>query len=210
MGPPVWGCAVALAGCWGNTTTVFPPGLEPLEDNTAPAPTGSADDPYPERLAVVSGKAAEWNWSHERGYVHAGLDRAWPVVRAPEVTRDPTIAEWSVDWGVEDFPVSYVIHYTVHDVLTVRFDITWRFAVIEGTDAAPTLIAGRFQKTWGTTFIRRQEGSVLARAVAGVPDLTEIELIERLDATNTGIGDIESYLSDYFRQILGGVHGVPG
>ncbi len=194
-----------LASCNSNTDTEFPPGLEPLETDTAPPPVGTADDPLPETLSMVSGRTSHFYWTHARGYVHAPLVDLWRAFHDPNVGRDPTIDDYSTEEDVEpDVPVSYVIHYTVHDFLTIEFEVTWRFG-INGEDKSPTMVAARFQKTWGTTFIQTMEGSIVATAVDD--ETSEVELIEHLDAVRSDSGDCESFLTDVFDQLLHGVHG---
>ena len=79
--------AAWAAGACRNREVAFPVGLEPLETNTAPWPQGSANDPYPEELSMVSGED-DWLWAHARGYVKAPLLTTWEALRDLDVDVD--------------------------------------------------------------------------------------------------------------------------
>ena len=206
-------CAVALisgtTGCDSDEPTEFPSGLEPLEVCTAPAPDPIEGDATPEDVRFVLGTEDEYSWVHGRGFVHKPLAETWAAMRDPEVSVDRReVDEWTVEHGVEtEYDFSYVIHNTVNDIITVEFDITWRQGVVEGTVEAPELVGGRFQKTFGTTFIELLSGSIVARAVDD--STTEIELIEHLKATGKGADTAQSFLRDYFTSVVAKAHGNP-
>jgi hypothetical protein len=199
------GSLVLGAGCAGDETTVFPDGLDPLESvNKAQAPAPAAGDPYPQKINMVSGSNDQYDWVHARAYVHAPLAKTWAAVHDAMVTTDFTLSKHSYDFNVEpQYPISYVIHYEVDDLVTVNFDVTWRHGVATGTADAPQVTAGRWQKTWGTTYIRLLQGSVVGRKVDD--NTTLIELIQHLDATDAGTDTITKWFNNYFNQILASV-----
>lgn len=199
------GLVVCLAACAGNSEAPFSSGLDPLEENIAPPPAAQPGDPHPEALGTESGKSSEHHWMHARGYIHAPLAQVRPWAEDPDVCRDPVPDEWTVEYDVEpEYDTSFVFHYKERYIITVEFDVTWRFGLIEGTPEDPEVVAGRFQKTWGTDYIRKMEGSVVLRRVSD--DVTEIELIEFLDARSSGVSEIRTYLETYYGNLLAAVH----
>lgn len=199
----------AIVSACGNEVTVFPPGLEPLETNRAPAPAGTDEDPFPERLEMLEGENDTFAWVQARGFVHGSVAATWSAFQDPQVVADRRkVDEWSVMSNVETgFDVSFMIHNVVHDVITVIFDVTWRQSVVSGDRAEPTQVAIRFQKTFGTVFIDILRGSILVRQVDD--QLTEIEMIEHIGAASGGTDNIKSYLGDLFSSVVARVHGQP-
>ena len=65
----------------------------------------------------------------------------------------------------------------------------------------------RYQKVEGSSFIELMEGSVLL--VEAADGVTEVQLIEHLDAVQTGIEDVENYQRDLFGSVVAFVHGDP-
>lgn len=200
-----------LAGCWGDEKTKFPEGLEPLEENTAPAPAGTAEDPHPETIELVDGTRMGFAWVHGRGFVHAPITTVWAAAREPEVCVDRRkVARWSVEhveMPDEQYDFEYVIHNEVDDVITVEFDITWRHGAVEGTLEAPELVVANYQKTWGTTFISILRGTVVLTPVDETT--TEVALVEHLRASASDGTEVRSYLRDYFESIVARSHGAP-
>jgi hypothetical protein len=99
--------------------------------------------------------------------VHQPLAKTWAAFQDPEVVVDRRkVDAWRVTPNVEEgFDVSFRVHNTVNYILTVDFDITWRQSAIQGDRTAPEVVAVRFQKTYGTSFIELLSGSVIAREV---------------------------------------------
>ncbi len=210
-----------LAGSACNKSTMFPPGLDPLDEvNKAPLPMGTADNPYPEVLSMVSGHSNGYDWVHARAYVDAAPAVTYLGIHTAKVSADPTIDGPSFTYDVEPlYEYSYKIHYEPSP--GVEFEVTWRHGVVDGTDDAPDLTASRFQKTWGTTYINLLQGSVLSHPVADAHDMpvadangnplpvTEIEIIEHLDATAADTGTLETYFRNFFKDLLTFVHSQP-
>lgn len=194
------GLALSLAGCFGEEKTEFPPGLEPLEENTAEAPT-SNDEPYPEVLSMRRGRD-DYDWVHARAYVHAPISRTWEALRDIDVcVDDGRVDDWSVTWDVEEgYDYSYRIHNVAEDIVTVEFDITWRHGAAEGTRDDPEVVGIRYQKTDGTEFIEILRGSIVLTSVED--DVTELDMVEHLQAAAGGTPEIEAYFQDVFDDTL--------
>ena len=201
--------ALVQWGCFGVETTVFPDGLEPLEDNRAVAPPRNGDGAYPESLGIARGYADGTYWVHARGHLAAPISAVWAAARDPEVCADRRkVDRWQSTPDVEmEYPFSYRIHNEVDDIIFVEFDVTWRHGPVEGTIEAPEIVAGRWQKTWGSTVIEVLAGSVVLRRVGD--DITEVELIEHLQATASTGDEAESYLRDYFASMGARAKGSP-
>lgn len=206
------GAALSLAlgsGCFGNERTSFPEGLEPLEDNVAEPPAPTDDDPTPEEISVASGSNDDHVWVHARAYVDAPLARTWEALKNPDACADRRkVAEYSVVWDVEpEYLYSFRIHNVVEDIITVEFDVTWRQGLAAGTSEDPEAVAIRYAKTWGTTFITRLEGSIVATRVDD--ETTELDMIEFLDAAGGGADAVTSYLTDLHASVVAVAHGRP-
>ncbi len=186
------------AGCFGDETTEFPPGLEPLEPASVDLP-GEVE----ETVVVAHGEGDDYEWAHARGYVRAGVDAVFEAMRDPAICVDEReVAEWTaaVVEGSE-YEHEYVIHNTVEDVFTVEFDVTWRFGHV-GEDG---WLAARWRKTFGTSLISRLEGSVIVRPVDD--ELSEIEVVEQIDAAASGEEQIAHFVGDLHARIVARVHG---
>lgn len=200
---------VGIPACFGEESTVFPPGLEPLEANTAPPIEPIDGDPYPEVLSFAKGQRRDHYFGHARAYVKADLATTWAALRTPEVSVDRRqVDEWTVDQGTDPaYAHSYVVHNVVRRVVTLRFDVSWRHDVARGTPEAPEVIAGAWQKTFGSTLIAELKGTLSAEEVA--PGVTEVQLIQHLDALQGGADPIESFLNDYYQSLKAQAHGQP-
>lgn len=199
--------AVALSGCFTNEVTDFPPGLEPFEQpNLAPEP-GSGD--YPEEIVY---HRTRWDGTlsvHARAYVEADVATTFAAVRNPLSGADRRESvDFTWEEGVEpDYPWSHRSHLVIPDIVTVEFQLTWRSGVVEGTEAAPTITATRWQKTWGSSSISLLEGSIICRAVEGQSGVTELEIQYHLDAFTASYQTIEDYLDGYYESIVALAHG---
>ncbi len=204
-------CAlIALSsGCFGNEETIFPPGLEPLEDTTAPLPDGTPTDPYPEMLNLVTGETPEYHFAHAHGYVAAPLETVYEALSTPDVCTDfRQTSRHTVDLDVEpEYDRSFVIHYEVDQFITIGFDVTWRHGIVEGPNDRPDITAHTFQKTYGTTFISLMRGSIVARRVDDTT--TELELVEHINAASGGSDNIAQFLRDYYANVVAISHGLP-
>lgn len=199
-----------MASCAGNTASDFPPGLAPLDSsNQATGPAAKPGDPYPEDVTTTTGETDDYSWADCKGYVHADIVTTFAAMHAKDVCVDRRkVDEWSIVEGVEpEYLYSELVHNTVHSIVTVNFDMTWRFGVTEGTVDAPTTVAGRYMKTYGTTYINLLAGSIIARKIDD--NTTELELIEHLAGQGQGPGTAESLIRDYFWSVVAAAHGQP-
>lgn len=201
--------AALLSGCFGDEATEFPPGLEPLEANTAPPIAPVDGDAYPEVMSLVTGQKRDHAFGHARAYVKADLVTTWAALRTPDASVDRRqVDEWTIEDGADPaYAYSYVVHNTVRRVVTLNFDVTWRHDVAAGTVEEPEVIAGAWQKTFGSTLIASLKGTLSAREVT--PGITEVELIQHLDAVQGGADPIEDFLTDYYGSIRAVAHGEP-
>ena len=103
---------------------------------------------------------------------------------------------------------TFLVHNIVHAFLTVEFEVTWRQSSIPAGEPDPQTVAIRFQKTWGTVFIDILRGSIVLRQ-GDAEGITEIELIEQIQAAQGGTDNIESYLTDLYQSVRARVHDQP-
>jgi len=202
-------CCAALAGCFGNEVSPFPPGLEPFEENTAPRPAAVPGEDFPETLVLASGETDAYVWAHARGFVQAPTEKVWAAMRDPAVMLDlRNTDEQSFDVDVEpEYDFSYMLHYTVHEFVTVEWDELWRLGAIEGELLAPSFGLARYQKVWGTQFISLLEGSVIVLEVD--EQTSEVQFVEHTKAVSTGTGTVEGSMRDRFAAIVAAAHGEP-
>lgn len=200
---------VAATGCGEDVPTYFAPGLQPLEEVTAPAPAATATDPHPETLVLRSGSLDAYDWTHGRAYVHAPIARVYEALRDPDVTTDRRrVAEYSATQNTEmEYPFSYRVHNVVHDLVTIEFDMSFRLGPLAGSESVPTSVGVRYQKTFGSSFIDLIQGSVVARQVDA--NTTELMMVRHLKSASTTTADTEQYLQDLFASLLARVRGQP-
>lgn len=198
------GPAVLLGACLGNSATEFPPGLEPLEDNTAPAQAAGA---ISEQLALINGDAG-YLFVHGRGYLTVPPAAVWSAIQDAELLSSSCrIDSWSVTEHIDlAYTYSFLVHNEVDDLVTVAWDEEWRFGVVLGTEAAPKLGMVRYQKTYGSDFISLLEGSIQVLATER-PDVTELQFIEHLDAVGGGHSDLRSSMQRRFDSLQAVVRG---
>jgi hypothetical protein len=188
------------AGCQSNVKTPFPPGLEPLEDNPVVLTTvaeglvtKTSDSPY----VKIYG----------RGYVLAPPASVWAAAKSPA----PNIAKCSTDQQTitenndPAYEYSFLVHYTVNNILTVEWDDQWRFGTI---DEAPFLAMMKHQKTEGSDLISLSEGTIEVDATDD-PDVTELSFVEHLDATSAGVSDVLRGVQHNYDSLVAVAHGNP-
>lgn len=202
-------CLTAGVGCQDDVVTQFPAGLVPIEANTATLPAGTPADPYPEERVVLSGEDSHGAWLHAYGYVKAPIALVWTAFQDPAVVIDRrAITSYTTTLDVEpEYDVSFKVRYVIEDVVTVMFDVNWRESATEGTVDAPTRVIVAYQKTWGSSFLRRMAGTI--ELVQITPDITQIGWVQRLDATNTNAATLESWNADQFTNVIHSVRGEP-
>jgi hypothetical protein len=192
------------AGCQHNIKTEFPPGLEPLEDNpvvlgndlTEGLMTQSTDSPY----VMVYG----------RGYVLVAPAAVWAATKAPA----PNLATCTTSKQTEDlnnepdYEYSYLVHYTVNNIVTVQWDDQWRFGTVDGTPDDPTLAMVKHQKTQGSSFITVSEGTIELDATPD-PNVTELSFVEHLNATGGSVSAIMTGVEHNYASLVAVAHGNP-
>lgn len=200
---------VLLVGCQEDIVTQFPAGLTPIEANTATPPAATPTDDFPEVLSVRSGEDADGAWLHAYAYVKAPIALVWTAFKDPNVVVDRrALTSFTTTYDVEaDYDVSFRCRYVIEDVVTVSFDVTWRESAVEGTVDAPTRVIVAYQKTWGSSFVRRMAGTIELLQIT--PDVTQIGWVMRLDATRTGTADLISWSTDQYANVLHSVRGEP-
>ncbi|MCC7382170.1 MAG: hypothetical protein IT384_10085 [Deltaproteobacteria bacterium] len=196
---------LAIAGCFGAEATVFPPGLEPLEENLVAPP----DPQGGETITILTGEAPDHQWAHGRGLLRVSPEDAWRALKDPPVSSNSCDAD-TYDFDIQPDPayeLAYVAHYAVHSVITVQWDTQWRFGTVLGAPAEPELAIARYQKVYGSTAIDLIEGSFQLLAVDDAPELTEVQLVDHLSAFGAGVENIQEAMEYRFSVILAAVHG---
>lgn len=191
-----------LAACQDDITTPFPAGLEPLEDNPVGAPTGEA--------IVTKSMDTDYIHVYGRGLVFSAPAVMWELAQQPTamVARCSTDQQTITPDNDPAYEASFLVHYVVHDILTVEWDDQWRYGVVEGTREAPVLGMVRHQKTQGSDFIDRSEGTVEIIATDD-PEVTELAFVEHLDSIGGSSGDVERGMRDNYNRLLALAHGTP-
>ncbi len=213
---------VALAGCYDNESSAFPNGLGPWSDNDAPMPTAEGGDPCPETIAFgpedtfhgtnAAGASYESNSVHARACIHQPASVVWEALQDPLVGRDQTtVNSFSVidPPNPEECDGLYQSQINAGSPFSVDFRLCWRMGVIEGTDDAPTLVAARWQKVWGTSILKVMEGSVLLYPFEGDPSITVVEYEYHLNSIGSDYGTIRTYLGVLYGRLADRAHGRP-
>jgi hypothetical protein len=204
----VLGAALTLgAGCFGNSVTEFPPGLEPLEDDTV----AKQQAPYTETIAMEDQPFTTFHAVHARGYVLAPPATVWAVSKNPDVM-DAACQATRHNATVGDEPTyeySFDMHYEVDEVITVAWDEQWRFGTIDGTAEMPARAIVRYQKVSGTDFIKILEGSIQYYAVADDPNVTMVEYVEHVNAQSSSTSDTHNSFTQRFAATVAQAHGQP-
>jgi hypothetical protein len=201
--------ALAAGACTSDSIHEFPPGLEPLEANTAPYPAATAESMYPELFTVVTGELPRFMWSHGSGYIHGSPQQVWEALQDPAVVADRfNTDEQNFTLGVEpEYELSYEIHYVVHDIVTVDWTETWRGDRLMSDDESAPWATIRYMKTSGTGFITLIEGSVNLFAIDD--QITAIEVVHHAEATMTGEAEVGGAINNTYASSRNRVHGEP-
>ena len=166
------------------------------------------------------GTAAGYGWAHGRGYLKYPIAQIWAVLQLPGViqlsfyperNQSSCDAAMNVESGYE---VSFDTHEVPDGVIQSHYDfiVTFREGVMVGTEAAPQQIGVVYQKTWGAISpgVQVLVGSIIFEAVPGDPNVTSIELIRHLQATDTDGGpQALRWITDYYDEIASVLGGTP-
>jgi hypothetical protein len=193
---------LALAGC--SRTDDFPPGLAPLEDNTAPTQTA----PYHESLTMVHDSTSSYDWVHGRGYLLGTPGEVWAKVKDAALEAESCATDSHSITPADDplYELSFTVHYKVDKALTVEWDEQWRFGTIDGSADEPELARARYQKVTGSSFIRTLEGSIELRPTDDA-NVTEVALIEHVDSVGSTVDDSLASMQFRFDQLTVSLHG---
>jgi hypothetical protein len=173
---------VLLGACFGSEAHVFPEGLEPLEDNLAAEP-GIGE------LTTESGNARP-SWGHGRARYAASSGEVWIALKDPTTL----VNTWATDrQNVEtefdpNYEFSFVVNYTVDDLVKVQWAEEFRYGTIEGPPEAPGLGMIRYQMVYGSEFIDLIEGSYQVLAIDETT--TEVQMVQHVQALSGGHEDI--------------------
>jgi hypothetical protein len=192
---------VALAAaCQHDIKTPFPPGLEPLETNPVPEQTA----PYTETLATATGSGSEVQ-VYAVGYVLADPATVWAATQTPEAVAATCTTDaqtYTVD-NEPQYEFSFLVAYTVNDVLTVQWNDQWRYGTI---DPEPFFGMIKHQKTDGSSFITTSEGTIEVTATDD-PNATELAFVEHLQAIAGSSDDVIESTTHVFDSIVALSHG---
>lgn len=193
----------ALAACQHSVKTPFPPGLEPLEDN--PVPEEAA--PYDETLHVQSSDP-DYIRVYARGYVLVDPATYWAAAQTPlpYVASCSTTSQNVTDANDPNYEYSLLIDYTYVDIVTVEWQDQWRFGTVD--NAAPLYVMGKHQKTVGSSFISRSEGTIEVLATDD-PNVTELSFVEHLDATGASTDRVVKGIQHNFDALKAVAHAQP-
>jgi len=199
--------AFALA-CSSDVATDFPPGLAPIEDVGTVPPAANGADAHPEALALDKGQDDDSNWVHAAGFVHASVKDVYAALATPDVIADRhNVTSYSTTMNVEDYEVSFRLHYKIDNIVTVEFDLTFREGHVSGTADAPTAVSVVYAKTYGSNLVKMMRGSI---EVTRIDDQTsELVFAQRMVATQTNQDNIEKWTRGIFASVVAKVHAQP-
>ncbi len=179
------------------------------EDNRAP----ELDPADGEALELTSGfDAANLQyWTHMRALVAAEPDAIWEALRTPEVMADRRVL---VDWEVVDeghvpeVDFSFAIDNEMSiEFANIGFELTWLHEEQASTEAGPTFVMARWDKTAGPPFIDKLSGSLEIESIG--PGLSELRGISHLRSVRRDTGAMEQYWTDLHDEIAALLAGDP-
>ncbi len=208
---------VTAAGCYGNVPTAFPEGFEPWEEQMSAPAAATATDPCPETLVHVESRGFNGGHTpavHATACIHAPIATVSEGIQDPESGRDPGVNTWVVlpepmagecDGGLFETAIN------AGSPISVDFRLCWRFALVAGTEAAPTQVVSRWRKVFGSSAISLLEGTLVASQFPGDPDnITIVDYQYHLTAATTGPSNyqtINEYLDTIYDRLRRRSHG---
>jgi hypothetical protein len=209
--------AALLAGgaCGGNSACEEFPlsvGFEPLEAVQGTPGLTWPDPGGPDAINVVYGPTFGHSWAHGLGYVHQPLSKVYQALKDPAASRIITPGNhWTVTSADPEpqFPISFAIHYTVYDAITVEWDILYRGGLALGTEQAPLLVGLRYQRTCGSRHIAVESGSLRAYPSDSDPSATKLEMVGWLAADRQGPPVVGGTLNDWFANLTATLASLP-
>ncbi|MBL0216123.1 MAG: hypothetical protein IPQ07_19850 [Myxococcales bacterium] len=208
MTPRIVTCVLlgaVLTACQDNVTTPFPPGLEPFEDN----PVELDGDLTVEQLHAIT-KDGDQIKVYGRGYVHATPTRLWELTQVPPamIATCSTDEQQVSENNDLEYLYSFLVHYTVHNVLTVEWDDQWRYGVVTGSPDAVELGMIKHQKIQGSDFVTLSEGTIEVLATPD-PEVSELAFVEHLEAISGGTSDVLKGMQHNYDALVALVHDAP-
>lgn len=197
-----------LAGCQSDIKTPFPAGLEELEPNPVPTQQGGART---ETLVVQAmDDSDDLRHIFGRGYVLVPPATVWQAAKNPlaDVAQCSTDAQDITPNNDPAYEFSFLVHYTVHDFVTVEWDDQWRFGTVTGTPEDPELAMIRHQKTDGSDFITTSEGTIELSATDD-PNITELAFVEHLKAAGGDDQQVITGVQHNYDSLVSTSHGGP-
>lgn len=220
--PPLQGL---VSGC-ASTTDPYPQTLatETSDNSKSQATTLQIPDPLTGSpsgdLAIPLATNEGYGWAHGRGYLKYSMAEVWAVLQLPGVVQlsfYPEHAQSNCDAALnveQGYAVSFETHEVPFGVIQSHYDftVTFREGIMQGTAEAPTEIGVVYQKTYGATNpgVQVLAGSIIFQTVPNEPNVTSIELIRHLQATDTDGGtQTLSWITEYYSAIVSVLSGVP-
>jgi hypothetical protein len=197
------------AGCYSNVATMFPDGFEPWEEQMSEPAAATAGDPCPE-MPLVHVESHTWQSGHVASVhasacIHAPITEVWRAMRDPESGHDPTVNTWTVfpEPVAGECAGLFETGINAGSPVSVDFRLCWRYALVSGTEAAPTVVVSRWQKVFGTSAISTLEGTLVASQFPGDPDnITIVDYQYHLSAATTGPSNYQT-INEYLDTIYG-------
>ena len=196
-----------------DVETPKPDDLAPLETpNLAPDVPADGDEENPEAISFASGQQDDgvtW-WGHAKANIAEPISVVWACFQDPDAVVDRReVDEWTTEIGTEpDFDFSVLVHNTVHDIITVDFDVLWLHELQVGTPDAPEEVEVNWQKNDGASVIQLLVGSAVLTPVDDGAT-THLEIEENLQATQRDQETITSYEGDLWASVAACAHGDP-
>jgi hypothetical protein len=204
----------SAAACQHDIYTLFPPGLEPFDDDDLAA---NIDAPVAEALVVTHTSGSATNVYGE-GYVFAPVKTVWAAAQNPKAL----IATCSTDQQVvtqhdeSGYEMDFIVAYTVNNFVTVQWDDQYRGDIIQtglGSDATegddgrePSRTMIKHQKVDGSSFISLSDGST--QMIANADDTkTQVHFVEHLAAVESPEDQVQTGMQHEFDSLVSIVHG---
>ncbi len=158
---------------------------DPLAFSTPERPDTSASGPLTQAGDSAGG------WGAARAILDMPLARTLALLRDQSTLKDPKEAEFVVSHearaGLLDFQG---VRITIHPfpLLSLEWVEQWAYRLLEGGAQTPRSVLIAYQKTAGTTHIRRFCGNIWLKAAG--PAQTDFAVYEETDATHRTAEDI--------------------
>jgi hypothetical protein len=203
-----------VSSCAANIPTVFPTGLEPLEPNTVTAPAAVGGDSTPEVLNLRTGttmdeNGREYHFVLARGFIKASMSKVWSAMRTPPSTVDRReVTEYMVTAEQDPaYTQVWKTHNIVRGAALVEFDIRWRHGLAAGTESDPRVLAARWSKVFGSSYIEIMRGSASVTQMGA--NVCEVNIVYHLGAFTRTEENAAQYVRDLFGSWVALAHDRP-